>query len=87
MTGVQTCALPISLGAPLALGGLGLLWTRDRVRKVETAAQAMRVHALERSLAVRETESRSGAGDLEGNVVAGQYRIGARMGSGASGVI
>jgi serine/threonine protein kinase len=54
---------------------------------METAAQAMRVHALERSLAIRETESRSGAGDLEGNVVAGQYRIGARMGSGASGVI
>ncbi len=77
----------VALAAPLALGGLGLVWTRDRIRKIETAAQGMRVHALERSLAIRETESRSGAGDLEGNVVAGQYRIGARMGSGASGVI
>ena len=77
----------VSLAAPLALGGLGLTWSRDRLRRMETAAQAMRVHALERSLAIRETESRSGAGDLEGNVVAGQYRIGVRMGSGASGVI
>ena len=47
----------------------------------------MRVSALERSLSLRETEHRTAAGDLEGAVVAGQYRIGARMGSGASGVI
>jgi serine/threonine protein kinase len=77
----------IALAAPLVLGGLGLAWTRGRLRKIQTAAQAMRVHALERSLALRETENRSGAGDLEGSVVAGQYRIGPRMGSGASGVI
>lgn len=77
----------VAMASPLVLGGLGLGWTRDRLRRVETTAQAMRVSALERSLAIREHESSSGAGDLEGNVVAGQYRIGARMGSGASGVI
>jgi serine/threonine-protein kinase len=77
----------VAMASPLVLGGLGLGWTRDRMRRVETTAQAMRVSALERSLAIRENESSSGAGDLEGNVVAGQYRIGARMGSGASGVI
>ena len=77
----------VALAAPLVLGGLGLAWTRGRARRIQTAAQAMRVHALERSLALRETENRSGAGDLEGSVVAGQYRIGPRMGSGASGVI
>lgn len=71
---------------PLALAATGLYWTRDRVRRIESAAQAMRVSALERSLALRESEDRVG-GDLEGAVVAGQYRIGARMGSGASGVI
>lgn len=76
-----------SLAVPLVLGGVGLAWAKDRIRRVDTAAQATRVHALERSLALRETENRAGAGDLEGNVVAGQYRIGARMGSGASGVI
>ncbi len=76
-----------ALAGPLVLGGLGLAWTRDRMRRIETTAQAMRVHALERSLAIRESEKSAGAGDLEGNVVAGQYRIGPRMGSGASGVI
>ena len=77
----------VALAAPLLLGGAGLGWTRDRRRRVDGAAQAMRVHALERSLAIRDNEGGAGAGDLEGSVVAGQYRIGARMGSGASGVI
>jgi serine/threonine protein kinase len=73
--------------APLLAGGLGLAWSRDRTRKIESSAQAMRVSALERSLSLRDAESRALAGDLEGAIVAGQYRIGVRMGSGASGVI
>ena len=73
--------------APLVMGGAGLFWSRDKQRKVETEAQSMRVSALERSLALRENERGASAGDLEGSVVAGQYRIGERMGSGASGVI
>ena len=77
----------VALAAPLLFGGVGLGWTRDRRRRIDGAAQAMRVHALERSLAIRDNEGGAGAGNLEGNVVAGQYRIGARMGSGASGVI
>ncbi|AKV02579.1 serine/threonine protein kinase [Labilithrix luteola] len=76
-----------ALGAPLIFGGAGLVWSRDRERRIADAAQAVRVSALERSLALRETEDRAPAGDLDGLVVAGQYRIGARMGSGASGVI
>jgi eukaryotic-like serine/threonine-protein kinase len=75
-----------ALFAPIAGAAAGLYWSRDRARRIETAAQAMRVSALERSLALRETEDRA-HGDLEGAVVAGQYRIGMRMGSGASGVI
>jgi serine/threonine-protein kinase len=75
-----------ALFVPLAGAGAGLFWIRDRVRRVENAAQAMRVSALERSLALRD-EARAGAGNLEGTVIAGQYRIGDRMGSGASGVI
>jgi serine/threonine-protein kinase len=73
--------------APLFGAAAGMFWTRDRARRIDSAAQAMRVSALERSLALRESEDRSAAGDLEGTVIAGQYRIGARMGSGASGVI
>lgn len=77
----------VAIASPLIFGGIGLALSRGRLRRVETSAQAMRVHALERSLAIRDNESSAGAGDLEGNVVAGQYRIGVRMGSGASGVI
>jgi serine/threonine-protein kinase len=83
-------SLPTTLAAlftPIAGAAAGLVWARDRVRRIETAAQAVRVSALERSLALRERESHAGAGDLEGSVIAGQYRMGERMGSGASGVI
>ncbi|MBX3206419.1 MAG: serine/threonine protein kinase [Labilithrix sp.] len=82
-----TASTLAALFTPIAGAAAGLLFTRDRLRRIETAAQAVRVSALERSLALRETETRAGAGDLEGSVIAGQYRIGERMGSGASGVI
>jgi serine/threonine protein kinase len=81
----STATILAALLTPVTFAMAGLYWTRDRVRRVEVAAQAIRVSALERSLALRETENRGG--DLEGVVVAGLYRIGTRMGSGASGVI
>lgn len=67
--------------------GLGVLRHRGQVARVEAAAQRVRVDALERSLALRDAKGRTAAGDLGGTVVAGLYRIGTRMGSGASGVI
>ena len=66
---------------------LGTARARDQVRRAETHAQAMRVHALERSLVLKENREVAQAGQLEGSVAAGQYRIKKRMGSGASGVI
>ena len=66
---------------------LGAARARDLVRRAETHAQAMRVHALERSLVLKENREKAQAGQLEGSVAAGQYRIKQRMGSGASGVI
>jgi serine/threonine-protein kinase len=72
------------MGAGAAVG----LWiARDRVRKVETFAQRMRVHALERSLLLRDEHETRASSAIEGSVVAGQYRVVKRMGSGASGVI
>jgi serine/threonine-protein kinase len=68
-----------------ALGGIA--YSRDRVRRAETSAQLSRVHALERSILLKENREIAAAGNLEGSIIAGQYRIGARMGSGASGVI
>lgn len=83
----STASTLAALLVPIAGAAAGLLWTRDRVRRIETAGQSMRVSALERSLALRDKERRAQAGEIEGSVVAGQYRIGERMGSGASGVI
>lgn len=76
-----------ALALPVLSGGVGVVAARGRISRIEASAQANRVAALERSLALREEASASSAGDLEGSVVAGLYRIGARMGSGASGVI
>jgi tRNA A-37 threonylcarbamoyl transferase component Bud32 len=93
-------AAPLALH--LGSTGLGVAWTvagaiggalaglaigRDRARRAETHAQTARVHALERSLMLKESRDRIGAGTLEGSVVAGQYRIVRRMGAGATGVI
>ncbi|MBX3230082.1 MAG: serine/threonine protein kinase [Labilithrix sp.] len=82
---------PASLGAlalaPLVSAGVLAFLQSKEARRIESAAQTIRVSALERSLALREKASRGGSGDLEGTVIAGQFRIGARMGSGASGVI
>ncbi len=66
---------------------LGASWARDRRRRAETLAQVARVNALERGLYLRDNPEREAAGDLVGTVVAGQYKIRQRMGSGASGVI
>ena len=72
----------------VALGGmLGAVRARDRARRAESHAQAARVHALERSLTIKETRTGEVGGGLEGSVAAGQYRILRRMGSGATGVI
>lgn len=71
-----------------ATGALaGVMHARDRLRRAENEAQQVRVHALERSLSLKETYEREAGGRLEGTVVAGQYRIARRMGSGATGVI
>jgi serine/threonine-protein kinase len=76
-----------ALVTTVAGSAAGLAWSRGQTRSVEAKAQAVRVSALERSLALRERESEVSSGGVEGTVIAGQYRIGERMGTGASGVI
>jgi hypothetical protein len=78
----------VAPAAGAALGAaLGLAFVRDRLRRVEQRAQSTRVHVLERSLELKEDRERAAAGQLEGTMIAGLYRIGQRMGAGASGVI
>lgn len=78
----------IVTGVASATGILaGVMHARDRLRRAENEAQQFRVHALERSLSLKERYEREAGGQLEGTVVAGQYRIARQMGSGATGVI
>lgn len=90
---VPLIAAPSLLGLACLLagacaGGLaGLAAARDRFRRMESVAQRTRVYALERSLLLRDARQAAQSGTLEGSVVAGQYRVVRRMGSGGSGVI
>jgi hypothetical protein len=79
--GVLLAACAAALGAVA-----GVARAREGVRRAQTHSQQMRVHALERGLALKEAHDR-GEGGLEGTVVAGQYRALRLMGSGATGVI
>ncbi len=72
-------------GATGALGGI--VSARERLRRADNHAQHTRVHALERNLLLRESHEGGAGAKLEGSVAAGQYRIGRRMGAGATGVI
>jgi len=92
-TGAIVAAPTVSAHVTAALVGggvglvLGLVGVRDRLRRAESRAQSSRVHVLERSLELKEERERVAAGQLEGTMIAGLYRIGQRMGSGAAGVI
>jgi serine/threonine-protein kinase len=71
-----------------ATGALaGRMRARDLVDRAEAHAQQTRVLALERSLSLRESRESEVGAQLEGSVVAGQYRIVRRLGAGATGVI
>ncbi len=90
---IPLLATPSVLGVACFVAGssagalAGVAANRDRLRRTETVAQRTRVYALERSLLLRDERQSMQSGTLEGTVVAGQYRIVRRMGSGGSGVI
>ena len=88
LVGLQGLMGAVCVAAGSAAGALtGLATARDRARRVESSAQRTRVYVLERSLLLRDQRQSMQSGTLEGTVVAGQYRIVRRMGSGGSGVI
>ena len=78
--------------AMLIVGALaGLLAVRlygaELTRRSQVVAQSIRIRALERSLELQEAPDRVNVGDLDGSVIAGLYRLHARLGAGATGVI
>lgn len=81
----------LGVAGGVLLGGamgvvVGLLRRASLRAGVAQRAQEMRLRALERSTLLTD-ERPALSGTLEGSVIAGLYRLGARLGSGASGVI
>src|ERR1019366_8943485 len=74
------CAL--IAGVAGATGALaGVVRARDQLRRAENHAQQTRVHALERSLSLKESSGSGAGANLEGTVAAGQYRFLQGMGA------
>ena len=91
-------AAPLTLGrTPLAFAltfligamgcGAGMFMSREAAVRQVGAGEQLRRRALERKIALEEERARHGARGLEGQLLAGTYRIRKRMGSGASGVV
>lgn len=77
----------LSSGAA-ALGlGLGVAVRAAHRRRSAARGQLTRLMALERAASLREARERSTAVFHEGSVIAGRYRLGKKLGVGASGAI
>jgi serine/threonine-protein kinase len=63
------------------------LYRNELLRRAQVHAQSTRIRALERSIELQEQPELHGVGDLDGQVIAGLYRLHARLGAGATGVI
>lgn len=63
------------------------LYRNELLRRAQVHAQSMRIRALERSIELQEQPELVGLGDLDGQMIAGLYRLHARLGAGATGVI
>jgi serine/threonine-protein kinase len=82
---------PVSLGLGAVLfalsAGTGLFLARDAAVRARGLGEQLRRRALERKIALEEERAKHGARGLEGQLLAGNYRVRRRMGSGASGVV
>jgi serine/threonine-protein kinase len=77
----------VMLGGAVVAGMVGTAWQAGQQRRAESHAQLNRIRALERSVALKEQRERAAVGFFEGSVIAGRYRLGRKLGAGASGVI
>jgi hypothetical protein len=74
------------LGAA-TLGTIAAIAAHEARRRAQSAAQLMRIQALERAATLREAREHGAVGFNEGQVVAGQYRLTEKLGVGANGTI
>jgi len=81
-------APPLGIVGALAAFVAVRFYRIEQIRRAQVFAQSMRIRALERSIELQETTEREvSVGDLDGQVIAGLYRLHARLGAGATGVI
>jgi serine/threonine-protein kinase len=86
-------AIDLREGAVLAVGAgavgvlAGALSVHEQRRRAQSRAQMIRIQALERAATLRDARERGAQSFQEGAVIAGQYRLGPKLGVGASGAI
>lgn len=85
--GSSALAYGVAAGSLLAGSGVGAFLAREARVRARAAGEKLRRSALERKIALEETRAKQGAAGLEGQLLAGTYRVRRRMGSGASGVV
>ena len=76
-----------SAAGVLVGGGVGYWLNQQRLRGATVAAQLIRIQALERSASLRDARQAGSHHFASGSVVVGQYRLGEKLGAGASGAI
>ena len=69
------------------VGAVALFAGHENRRRAQSAAQLMRIQALERAATLREAREQGAVGFHAGQVVAGQYRLTEKLGVGANGTI
>jgi serine/threonine-protein kinase len=85
-SGTVDRVLDVVLGT--ALGGvISTLLVHEQRRRAQSRSQLVRIHTLERAATLRERRERGSLGFQEGLVLAGQYRLTEKVGSGANGTI
>ncbi len=87
LTSSSVVGAAIVVAAGAVGGAFGTAWQASQHRRAESHAQMSRIRALERSVTLKEQRERAAVGFFEGSVVAGKYRLGPKLGAGASGVI
>src|SRR5260221_9372644 len=87
LTSSSVVGAAIVVAAGAVGGAFGTAWQASQHRRAESHAQMSRIRALERSVTLKDQRERAAVGFFEGSVVAGKYRLGPKLGAGASGVI
>lgn len=67
--------------------GLGYVITQQRRRSATVASQLIRIQALERAASLKDARQAGSLQFSRGSVIAGQFRLGDKLGTGASGAI